>query len=133
MNRSGILPCLFLSTILSLPVTQAQPGNKSVTDPVNIGSRLELFVDSLLVENLNGVELCLHSPVKLSLPESPVKGGYMTVIKDGDLYRAYYRVIDENVAGEKTDGTTAEYTCYAESKDGHEWTFPYLGKQEITM
>jgi len=131
MNRFGILPYLFLSTILSLPVTHAQPGKNQATVPVNIGSRLELFVDSLIVENLNGVELCLHSPVKLSLPESPVKGGYMTVIKDGDLYRAYYRVIDENVAGEKTDGTTAEYTCYAESKDGHEWTFPYLGIYEI--
>jgi len=131
MNRFKILPYLCIIIILSLPFTQAQPGNKSVTEPVNIGSRLELFVDSLLIENLNGVELCLHSPVRLPLPGSPVKGGYMTVIKDGDLYRAYYRIIDENVAGEKTDGTTAEYTCYAESKDGHEWTFPNLGIYKV--
>jgi hypothetical protein len=55
----------------------------------------------------------------------------MTVIKDGDFYRAYYRVIDEGPKGEKTDGTTAEHTCYAESKDGHEWTFPKPGIYEI--
>lgn len=95
--------------------------------PVNIGSRLELFVDSLLIGELNGVELRLHSPTQLPIPESPLKGDYMTVIKDEDLYRAYYRDIVPNYKGSKSDGHNGEITCYAESNKGHEWTFPKLG------
>jgi len=56
--------------------------------PVNIGSRLELFVDCTLIGTLKGVELRLHSPVKLPLPKSPLRGGYTTVIKDYNIYRA---------------------------------------------
>lgn len=133
INRScfpEVLCIAFLLIILSVFSGYGQSQKAPVKYPVNIGSRLELFVDSLLIDDLNGLELRLHSPVKLPLPESPVKGGYMTVIKDGELYRAYYRIIDETSSETKTDGTTAEYTCYAESNDGHEWIFPELGIYE---
>lgn len=50
--------------------------------PVNIGSRLEIFVDSSLIENLFGVELRLQSPIKQPLPHSPLQGASMAVITE---------------------------------------------------
>ena len=98
---------------------------------VDIGSRLELFVDRYLIEDLRGMELQMQRPQKLPLAGSPVRGGYMTVIKDGDLYLATYRDYDPNFSGEQIDGSTGEITCYAESRDGHEWAFPKLGLYDV--
>jgi hypothetical protein len=98
---------------------------------INIASRLELFVDRYLIDRLRGVKLRMHRPQRLPLAERPVKGGYLTVIKDGDLYRAYYRGYDPRYPGDRFDGNPGEITCYAESRDGHEWTFPELGLFEI--
>ena len=58
---------------------------------INIGSRLELFVDRYLIDDLRGTSLRLHQPRKQPMADQPFAGGYATVIKDGDLYRAYYR------------------------------------------
>ena len=83
--------------------------DRDTAQPIRIGSRLELFVDNCLIESLEGAELRLHRPQKLPLADNPFPSGhYMTVIKDKDLYRAYYR----DKGGYK----------YAESRDGHDWT-----------
>ena len=97
---------------------------------VNIGSRLELFVDRHIVDRLEGTGFQLHRPQPYPLPKSPVGGGYMSVLKDGDVYRAYYRAFIEGYEGERHDGSRGEITCYAESRDGHEWSFPQLGLYE---
>ena len=55
----------------------------------------------------------------------------MTVIKDGDRYRAYYNSYRPGYTGPWGDGNTGEITCYAESCDGHEWNLPDLGLYEI--
>ncbi len=55
----------------------------------------------------------------------------MTVIKDGDLYRGYYRSYDPGYTGQRYGGHPGEITCYAESRDGHEWTFPNLGLFDV--
>ena len=61
-----------------------------------IGSRRELFVDNYLIDQLNDASLRLHHPQ----PAEPAVtfdkgeagfGGYSTVLKDGDVYRMYYR------------------------------------------
>jgi hypothetical protein len=98
---------------------------------MEIGSRLELFVDHYLIERLEGLELRMHTPRPAPRAASPVRGYYMTIIKDGSLYRAYYR---DHVAGQAAGnaghwdgGGPGEITCYAESRDGHEWVFPHLG------
>ena len=96
-----------------------------------IGSRLELFVDGYLVEKLDGVRCKLHTPQQAPPSENPVRGYYMTVIKDGDTYRAYHRDYIPGWKGERADGNAGEMTCYAESKDGHNWTAPKLGLFEI--
>jgi len=47
--------------------------------------------------------------------------GYTTVFQDGDLYRMYYLGYPDK----------ANYSCYAESKDGIHWTKPELGLIEF--
>ncbi|MCP4641587.1 MAG: hypothetical protein GY851_14180 [bacterium] len=108
---------------MSVPYAEESGGEKAL----DIGLRLELFVDNYLIEGLDGVELRLHEPRRMPLAENPLEGGYVTVIKDGDLYRAYYRDYVAGYEGPYDDGNPGEITCYAESGDGHEWTFPDLG------
>jgi hypothetical protein len=104
-------------------------------EPIDIGSRRELFVDDLLIGQLKGTRLKLHEPQLLrnSGPPRPF-GHYATVLKDGDRYRLYYR-------GDKVKGMhwrngwgayhANEVTLYAESKDGFHWTEPDLGLYKI--
>lgn len=111
-------------------------GQQGDTQPIDIGSRRELFVDRLLIDTLSDAELRLHPPVKAPRPKSPLpEKYYFTVLKDrddtGDLYRAYWRETDPNYPGPFHTGHAGEMVCYAESRDGHEWTFPKLGLHEI--
>lgn len=96
-----------------------------------IGSRLELFVDTWLTERLDGLSYRLHEPRPAPPPASPIRGYYMTVVRDGDLYRAWYRDYVPGWTGPTSDGNRGELTCYAESRDGQEWTLPKLGLHEI--
>jgi hypothetical protein len=100
---------------------------------VDIASRLELFVDHHLIERLDGTSLRLHEPKLAGVAlqfDAPWEGafcGYPTVIKDGDTYRLYYRGLPKA----RADGSTSESTCYAESRDGIQWTKPNLGLHEV--
>ena len=102
-------------------------------EPVAIGDRRELMVDLELIESLKNADLVMHQPVdegSVLTFEKPWEGrfcGYATVIRDGDIYRLYYRGNPE--AGK--DGDKDEVYCYAESKDGINWTKPNLGQYEI--
>ena len=98
---------------------------------IDIGSQRELFVDRYLIDRLEGATLKLHSPQLTPLAPGSFRGAYSTVIKDGDLYRRYYRAVVEGYQGEGYDGHPGEYTAYAESPDGIHWTRPNLGLFEI--
>lgn len=98
--------------------------NTSVRD---IGSRRELFIDRYLVDALTGgvgMKLQAPQPANVALQhDAPWEGRwtiYHTMIKDGDLYRLYYR-------GWPVSPGRA-YTCYAESRDGVTFSKPDLGK-----
>ncbi len=101
----------------------------SAQDPIDVASRLEIFADPYLIGELKGAALKLHPPLEEGLAlrfDKPWEGpfcGYVTVIRDGGTYRAYYRGLP--VAG--ADGSDREVTCYAESRDGIAWTKPSLG------
>ncbi len=116
------------------PLSEWELPSAGKDDVLNIGSRLELFVDSLLIEKQDNVQLILHAPEDagnvLSF-DKPWEGpfcGYATIIKDVDIYRLYYRGLPE--AGK--DGSSNETTCYAESVDGINWTRPDLGIYEVS-
>jgi len=100
---------------------------------LDIGDRRELFVDTYLIDRMDGARLKLHEPcpagvaIRFDRPWEGAHVGYLTVIKDGDLYRLYYRGLP--LAGK--DGSEDEVTCYAESPDGIAWTKPNLGLFEV--
>ena len=67
-------------------------------DPLDIGSRLELFVDNYLIEAISGdASLKLHSPQRKEVAlvfDQPWEGntcGYVTVFRDFNCFRMYYR------------------------------------------
>ena len=103
-------------------------------EPISLGSRRELFVDSLLVDRLQGatIELCQPidrgSVLALDQPWEGIFSAYTTLIRDGERLRMYYR---GGPRQDLTDGTDAEVTCYAESVDGVQWTKPKLGLFEV--
>ncbi len=97
---------------------------------LDIGSRLELFVDYHLVSEMQNARLKLHKPCPAPL-ELGRKGGYATVIKDGDIYRLYYRTYIKDFDEGFQDGHPAEITCYMESTDGVHWEAPELGLYDI--
>src|SRR5688572_25877464 len=104
----------------------------SAQSPIDLGLRRELFVDRFLIEELRGVELRLHSPVKAPRAKSPLPEKHMmTVIKDGELYRAWYRSNDPSYTGDMHTGHPGETIHYAESRDGSEWTFPNFRLHEF--
>jgi hypothetical protein len=104
-----------------------------VAEVIDLGTRRELFVDRFLIEKLDGAQLRLHEPHRDGIAlkfDKPWEGGfsaYITVIKDGALYRMYYR--GQPMATK--DGSPEALVCYAESKDGIAWTKPDLGLFEI--
>jgi len=118
------MPTLLLILFLLALMTTAH------ADPLNIGSRLELFTDDYLIERMEGVELVLHHPIPKETVitfDQPWEGdtsAYVTVFKDGDKYRMYYR-------GSSGDNGHEEVTCTAESTDGIHWIRPKLGLFEV--
>jgi len=106
---------------------------KTEKGAVEIGSNLELFVDSFLIESMEGVHLKMQTPVDEGnvmdfdkLWEGPFSA-YCTIIRDGDKLRMYYR--GEPKSGK--DGNANEVVCYAESEDGIHWAKPELKLYEI--
>lgn len=75
----------------------------------------------------------MHEPrrediaVKFDAPWEGEFSCYTTVIKDGDLYRMYYRGLPVPTP----DGGKEAVVAYAESKDGIAWTKPNLGLFEV--
>ena len=95
-----------------------------------MGSHLELFVDDDLIDTMQDVTLKLHPPVRKEIAvqlDAPWEGPisfYVTVFKDENRYRMYYR-------GEHHEGGPPAVAAYAESKDGITWVKPSLGVVEF--
>ena len=67
------------------------------TEPIDIGSKRELFVDQHLIEKLHSARLTLHHPqareiaIRFDKPWEGNTSGYPTVMLDGDLFKMIYR------------------------------------------
>lgn len=105
-------------------------------EPLDIGSQRELFVDDYLVGQLGGeARQTLQKPVPrevVLVTDKPWEGNtcaYYTIFQDGDVYRMYYRGshFDERTR----QSAHPEVVCYAESRDGIQWTKPELGLCEF--
>ena len=101
-------------------------------NPIDIGSRRELFVDNYILQRMEGVRLKLHVPRdagKAFVLDRPWEGlgGYPTVIHYGGKFQLFYR----GKTGMTNAGNPDETTCYAESSDGIRWSRPNLGLFEV--
>ncbi len=102
-------------------------------EPIDIGSRLELFADSHLIDRLDGgARRQLHHPVPREVSivmDQPWEGNavnYVTVFRDNDRYRLYYRGADVQYDKSGYHESHRDLYCYAESTDGIHWTRPKL-------
>ncbi len=122
-----MLVCGLHLTSVNAVVGQDQ-SNSGGTDGLDIGSQRQLFVDRLVLDRLQNVRLQLHSPqpqevvFKFDAPWEGAMCAYVTVMRDDDVYRLYYRAGGE---------TTQEFTAMALSSDGIHWTRPKLGLFEF--
>ena len=102
-------------------------------EPVKLRNNREIFVDYFLIEKLNSINLVKHAPIDegpvlyFDNPWEGIFSTYTTIIKDNDIYRAYYRGGSTHNNGY----TNGEFTCYAESKDGIKWIKPNLRLYEV--
>jgi len=108
------------------------------TDLIDIGSRLELFVDQYLIDTMDGVTRELHSPERKEAVftfDRPWEGGAtgcVTVFDDGipggvPHYRMYY--VGVPMRDEYRDYPNIyepAVVCTVESRDGIHWTRPNL-------
>ncbi len=118
-----------LPTCVALALALASTSNyifsqQANTEPLQIGTRRELFVDRYLIDTLDGLTLKLHEPKPTEPMQAPANDmEYGTIVWDGELYRMYTR----EGRGAKFDGDITEVTRYCESRDGIHWTKPSLG------
>ena len=105
-----------------------------MADILDIGSRLELFVDDWLIEDIRGVGLKMHSPIPREVVmvfDRPWEGPVSlpgVVMKDGGRFKMWYSARSQG--GASTAGL-ASHTAYAESTDGVHWERPALGLLEV--
>ena len=127
---------LLLRFLLALVAISVGPiyGTLSAADaPLDIGSRRELFVDHFLIDRLKGARLHLNRPrdegivLRFDRPWEGPFSSYVTIVRDGNLLRAYYR----GKPAADRDGSSNEVTCCAESTDGRHWTRPELELYQV--
>ncbi len=112
---------------------QERAAVSATPEPVDIGSRLELFVDGYMIDSMTpSASRRLHHPVPREVViefDQPWEGNtiaYLSLVEDGDRVLMYY-----NANPEFEDGKTRQNTCVIESTDGIHFTRPILGLVEF--
>jgi hypothetical protein len=127
-----------LSPILTILLVV--PAALRAQEPINIGSRLELLVDDALIAAMRGgARLQLHQPTRREVvfrSDAPWEGNasaYQSIVKDGGLYRIYYRGLHYRHGGTPAEALADHpwYLCVAESRDGLRWERPEVGLFEF--
>jgi len=115
--------------------SQVIPVHSFGQDPIDIGSRRELFVDGFLVDRLEGqARQVLQHPTPREIVlvcDKPWEGNgvnYVSVFQYEDRYLMYYRGADYSYGITPTHDQTY---CLAESRDGVNWMRPELGLIEF--
>jgi hypothetical protein len=129
--------CRRLSTgvMAAIAVTAVLQASAEGPTPIEIGSRLELFVDHHLIHTLDKASLKMHAPVKKEIafyedaPWEGNYGGYHSVLKDGEQFRYYYRGTQRLNDG--INKFAHMVTCCILSPDGITWQRPSFGLVEF--
>lgn len=127
-------PSLFAAALaVSTPCLQWA---SAASAPLDLGTRLELFVDEFLIDRLSGgAERRLHRPVPREIIMAFGEKGrpwetvvhYPTVVQDGKRILLYYsgRFTDRNGGG-------GQVACVITSSDGIHFTRPELGLHDLS-
>lgn len=135
MRNFVIYSILFCALMVSCMTSKAV-----YSEPIKIDGRLELMVDDYLIDSMHGgANLQLHHPIRnevVMVTDKPWEGNacaYRSVFKDGDLYRMYYTGNHYTTGGKESEALPKHplFMCYAESKDGINWTRPDVGLVEF--
>jgi hypothetical protein len=135
-NKLPICRMIILSMIITFSIPALSQNLKtSVYKSADIGNQRQLFVDDFIVDTILGkAGLLLHKPEMKEIVlthDEPWEGSYSnynSIFKDGGIFRMYYRGWQR---GEKGEIGHPMVWCYAESKDGIQWTKPNLGLFEF--
>lgn len=108
-------------------------------DPVQIGSRREVFWDEYLIDAARTTAVpTLHRPRAeevVLVHDEPWEGDgcdYHCILRDDGLYRLYYLGYDfRDIGTDPPQPTMPINVCYAESRDGLHWEKPRLGLCEF--
>ena len=143
--RIGLVSACLVSMVLLVTAENALAEEPSSQGSLDIGSRLELFVDDYLIESLEGGRLKLHEPRsagKVLAFDQPWEGNtstYVSILQDADRLRIYYRgsshprTVQRSFLkpGEEVAPDHPQVIAYAESRDGISWERPDLGIYEF--
>ena len=99
---------------------------------IDIGTEKQFFIDDLLFDSSENVELCMNPPAQHPEPvftprhewEEQGLGLYNTVLRDEGRFRLWYAACMK--LGLPSEG--AIRLCYAESDDGLNWECPTIGR-----
>ena len=86
-----------------------------------------------MIDTISGAKRIMHSPIRREpvivgdKPWDEASVSYMSIIRDGDLYRGYYRCYEPR----SDRARSPRLTAYAESADGIHWEKPSLGVYEF--
>ena len=123
--------------ILNLFVTLCILNEGVAEDPIEIGSRRELFVDKALIHRTTGqLSLRLHHPIPretVLVYDAPWEGNstnYHCIFKDGDRFRMYYLTRNVSFQNKQLRVEGLRF-CLVESEDGVHWRRPNLGTHEF--
>lgn len=100
-----------------------------VKDPIDIGANRQLFLDDYLIDTIKDAKRRMHPPTRRETvlvgdrPWDEASVAFMSIIRDGDLYRGYYRCDHKD----SSQVSNPRHTAYAESLDGIHWNKPNLG------
>lgn len=107
-------------------------GQAATAEPIDVGTRRQLFIDRLFLAEARGVSLRVHPPRKTG--ETTIKadrawergglGPFSSVLWDNGRYHLWYHAMDAKLWH---TSPVAGSICYATSDDGITWTKPDLG------
>ncbi len=112
------------------------PGQGSA-EPIEVGSRKQLFIDNKFIESADNLELVMNPPYQtgelLIAPDQPWEEGgtvfvYSSALKEDGRVRLWYDLFRPTGPGPYDH---ERRVCYAESDDGVYFTKPLLGLHEV--
>lgn len=125
LKSAALLPSLAFTSPWLSRLNAAAP---APPQPLDIGSRRELFMDRFLIERLDNLSQKLHDP-QASSPDDRAR--QRPGIWHGHQRWRTLSALYARRPWPKFDGDQPEVTRYCESRDGIHWTKPNLGLIEI--